>query len=297
MTDKRSTRQVHRHVASARVGGASYKNVPTKSVSVGSTRFVYRELGVDTGIPVIFVNHLAANLDNWDPRVVDGIAAKHRVITFDNRGVGATEGKTPDSVEAMARDTVAFIRALGFDQVDLLGFSLGGFVSQVIAQQEPALVRKIILAGTGPAGGEGIVNVTKLSYLDTFKALATFKDPKELLFFTRTANGKSEARAFIKRLKARTDDRDKAIAVRAFRTQLKAIHAWGLEQPSDLSRIQQHVLVANGDDDRMVPTSNSYDLARRLPNATLRIYPDAGHGDIFQFHERFVREALEFLGS
>ena len=297
MTDKRSTRQVHRHVASARVGGASYKNVPTKSVSVGSTRFVYRELGVDTGIPVIFVNHLAANLDNWDPRVVDGIAAKHRVITFDNRGVGATEGKTPDSVEAMARDTVAFIRALGFDQVDLLGFSLGGFVSQVIAQQEPALVRKIILAGTGPAGGEGIVNVTKLSYLDTFKALATSKDPKELLFFTRTANGKSEARAFIKRLKARTDDRDKAIAVRAFRTQLKAIHAWGLEQPSDLSRIQHHVLVANGDDDRMVPTSNSYDLARRLPNATLRIYPDAGHGGIFQFHERFVREALEFLGS
>jgi pimeloyl-ACP methyl ester carboxylesterase len=98
-------------------------------------------------------------------------------------------------------------------------------------------------------------------------------------------------------LKERTDDRDKAIALRAFRTQLKAIHAWGLEQPADLSRIQQHVLVANGDDDRMVPTSNSYDLARRLPNATLRIYPDAGHGGIFQFHERFVREALEFLGS
>ena len=297
MVDKRSTRQVHRHAASARWGGTSYKNAPTKSVSVGGTRFVYRELGIDTGVPVIFVNHLAANLDNWDPRVVDGIAAKHRVITFDNRGVGATGGKTPDSVEAMARDTVAFIRALGFDQVDLLGFSMGGFISQVIAQQEPALVRKIILAGTGPAGGEGIVNVTKLSYLDTFKALATFKDPKELLFFTRTANGKSEAKAFVKRLKERTDDRDKAITVRAFRTQLKAIHAWGLEQPADLSRIQHHVLVANGDDDRMVPTSNSYDLARRLPNATLRIYPDAGHGGIFQFHERFVREALEFLGS
>ena len=297
MTDKRSTRQVHRHVSQRTLGGTSYKNAPTKSVSVGGTRFVYRELGIDTGIPVIFVNHLAANLDNWDPRVVDGIAAKHRVITFDNRGVGASEGKTPDSVEAMARDTVAFIRALGFDQVDLLGFSMGGFISQVIAQQEPALVRKIILAGTGPAGGEGIVNVTKLSYLDTFKALATFKDPKELLFFTRTANGKSEAKAFVKRLKERTDDRDKAITVRAFRTQLKAIHAWGLEQPADLSRIQHHVLVANGDDDRMVPTSNSYDLARRLPNATLRIYPDAGHGGIFQFHERFVPEALEFLGS
>jgi pimeloyl-ACP methyl ester carboxylesterase len=296
MVDKRSIRQVHRHAASARWGGTLHKNAPTKSVSVGGTRFVYRELGIDSGVPVIFVNHLAANLDNWDPRVVDGIAAKRRVITFDNRGVGATGGNTPDSVEAMARDAVAFIRALGYDQVDLLGLSMGGFISQVVAQQEPALVRKIILAGTGPAGGEGIVNVTKLTYLDTFKALATFKDPKELLFFTRTANGKSEAKTFVKRLKERTVDRDKAITVRAFRTQLKAIHAWGLEQPADLSRIQHHVLVANGDDDRMVPTSNSYDLARRLPNATLRIYPDAGHGGIFQFHERFVREALEFLG-
>jgi pimeloyl-ACP methyl ester carboxylesterase len=299
MADQRSTERVpggHRH-ASAHVGLTSYKNAPTKAVSVGGTRFVYRELGLDTGVPVIFVNHLAGNLDNWDPRVVDGIAAKHRVITFDNRGVGATEGTTPDSVDAMAQDAVAFIRALGFDHVDLLGFSLGGFISQVIAQQEPALVRKIILAGTGPAGGEGIVDVTKLTYLDTFKAFATFKDPKEYLFFTRTANGKSAARVFVRRLKERTDDRDKAMALRAFRKQLRAIHAWGLEKPSDLGRIQHPVLVANGDADRMVPTSNSYDLARRLPNATLRIYPDAGHGGIFQFHERFVSEALEFLGS
>jgi pimeloyl-ACP methyl ester carboxylesterase len=264
---------------------------------VGGTRFVYRELGIDSGVPVIFLNHLAANLDNWDPRVVDGIAAKHRVITFDNRGVGGSQGKTPDTVEAMAHDAVAFIRALGFDQVDLLGFSLGGMVSQVIAQQEPALVRKLILAGTGPAGGDGIANVTKLTYLDTFHAYATLTDPKELLFFTRTAHGKSEAKAFIKRLKERTNDRDKAIAIGAFRTQLKAIHAWGLQKPADLSTIGHPVLVANGDDDRMVPTSNSYDLASRLPNATLRIYPDAGHGGIFQAHERFVSEALDFLGS
>ena len=212
----------------SRLGGTSYKNAPTKSVSASGTRFVYRELGVDTGIPVIFLNHLAANLDNWDPRVVDGIAAKHRVITFDNRGVGASQGKTPDTVEAMAQDAVAFIRALGLDRVDLLGFSMGGFVSQVIAQREPALLRKIILAGTGPAGGAGIVNVTRLSYLDNLKALATRKNPEELLFFTRTANGKSQAKAFIKRLKERTDDRDKPITLRTFRTHLKAIHAWGL---------------------------------------------------------------------
>ena len=293
MADKKTARRVHQHPASA----PSYTNAPTKSVSVGDTQFVYRELGTQNGVPVIFVNHLYANLDNWDPRVVDGIAAKHHVITFDNRGIGATKGKTPDSVEAMAKDAVAFIRALGYDQVDLLGFSLGGFVSQVIAQQEPTLVRKIILAGTGPAGGEGILNVTKLTYLDTFHAVSTFKDPKELLFFTRTAHGKSEAKAFVKRLKERTDDRDKTVSVRAFQTQLKAIRKWGLEQPADLSRIQHPVLVANGDDDRMVPTSNSYDLASRLPNATLRIYPDAGHGGIFQFHDRFVGEALTFLGS
>jgi pimeloyl-ACP methyl ester carboxylesterase len=300
MASKRPARHApasHLRSTISRSGGTSYKNAPTKSVLVGETRFVYRELGTDTGVPVIFVNHLAANLDNWDPRVIDGIAAKHRVITFDNRGVAASEGKTPTSVQAMASDAVALIRALGFDQVDLLGFSLGGFISQVIAQQEPALLRKIILAGTGPAGGEGIVNVTKLSYLDTFKAAVSFKDPKELLFFTRTAHGKSEAKAFIKRLKERTSDRDKAVPLRTAQRQLKAIHAWGLAQPSDLSGIYHPVLVANGEADRMVPTSNSYDLDRRLPNSTLRIYPDAGHGGIFQFHERFVAEATEFLGS
>ena len=141
-------------------------------------------------MPVIFLHHLAAVLDNWDPRVIDGIAARHRVITFDNRGVGASQGSTPDSIEAMARDAVAFIRALGFDQVDLLGFSMGGFVAQVIAQKEPHLVRKIILAGTGPAGGEGIDNVTSVTIRDTIKAVLTFKDPKHYLFFTTTANGK-----------------------------------------------------------------------------------------------------------
>src|SRR6476469_7664509 len=137
MTGKRTTRHdpaSHLHEASARWRGTSYKNAPTKSVSVGGTRFVYRELGIDSGVPVIFLNHLAAVLDNWDPTVVDGIAAKHRVITFDNRGIGASQGSTPASIEAMARDAIAFIRALGFAQVDLLGFSMGGFVAQVIAQ-------------------------------------------------------------------------------------------------------------------------------------------------------------------
>ncbi len=275
----------------------TYKEAPTNAIDIGEARFAYRKLGANTGVPVIFLNHLAAVLDNWDPRVVDGIAARHPVITFDNRGVGASRGKPPNTVAEMARDAIAFIRALGFERVDLLGFSLGGFVAQVIAQEEPQLVRKIVLAGTGPAGGEGIDKVTSVTIRDMVKAALTFKDPKEYLFFTRTANGKSAAQQFVKRLRERAGDRDKAISVTAFRTQLKAIHAWGSQQPSDLTRIHQPVLVINGEADRMVPSSNSVDLARRLPNAQLELYADAGHGGIFQYHEEFVGTVLRFLES
>jgi pimeloyl-ACP methyl ester carboxylesterase len=276
---------------------STYKDAPTRTLDVGGTSFAYRQLATHTGVPVIFLNHLGAVLDNWDPRVIDGIAARHQVITFDNRGVGASQGKTPDSIEAMARDAVAFIRALGFEQVDLLGFSMGGFVAQVIAQKEPHLVRKIILAGTGPAGGEGIDKVTSLTIHDMIQAALTFKDPKYYLFFTTTTNGKRAAQAFLQRLKERTDHRDTPISLASFRAHLKAIHAWGLQEPSDLTGIQQPVLVANGDDDRMVPSRNSADLARRLPHAQLIIYPDAGHGGIFQYHEEFVPAALKFFES
>ena len=273
----------------------SYKNAPTRTVSAGGIDFAYRELGPETGVPLVLVTHLAAVLDNWDPRVVDGIAAKHRVITFDNRGVGASTGTTPRTIEAMAKDAVTFIRALGLNQVDLLGFSMGGMIAQVIVQDEPQLVRKLILAGTGPAGGEGITNVTKLSNLDTVRALLTLQDPKQFLFFTRTPNGRRAGKEFLARLKERTDNRDKAISLKAYRAQLTAIHRWGLERPHDLSVIDQPVLVANGESDRMVPTTNSVDLARRLPDSELVIYPDAGHGGIFQFHGEFVEKALEFL--
>jgi pimeloyl-ACP methyl ester carboxylesterase len=273
----------------------SYKNAPTRTVSAGGMDFAYRELGPKTGVPLVLVTHLAAVLDNWDPRVVDGLAAKHRVITFDNRGVGASTGTTPKTIQAMATDAVTFIRALGLTQVDLLGFSMGGMIAQVIVQDEPQLVRKLILAGTGPAGGEGITNVTRLSHLDTVRALLTLQDPKQFLFFTRTRNGRQAGKQFLARLKERTDNRDKAITLKAYFAQLAAIHRWGLEQPQDLSGIRQPVLVANGESDRMVPTTNSLDLARRLPDSDLVIYPDAGHGGIFQFHEQFVAKALEFL--
>ncbi|WP_338498725.1 alpha/beta hydrolase [Streptomyces sp. SJL17-4] len=275
----------------------SHRDVPTRSVSLGGVDFVYRQLGPEgDGVPLILLHHLTAVLDNWDPRVVDGLAARRRVITFDNRGVGASGGSTPDTIEAMARDAVLFIRALGFEQVDLLGLSMDGFIAQVIAAEEPQLVRKVVLAGTGPAGGPGIDKVTALTLRDILKGILTRKDPKQFLFFTDTEHGRREARAFLERLKERTDDRDEAISLTSFRAQLKAIHRWGLQAPADLSRIRQPVLVANGESDRMVPSENTLDLAARLPRGELvPLYPDAGHGGIFQFHDAFVARALAFL--
>src|SRR5438477_7170612 len=203
------------------VVNVTWKDTPTKHIDVGGVTFAYRELGADAGVPLVFLHHLTAVLDDWDPRVIDGLAATRRVITFDYRGIGASGGSVPHSVEAMARDAVAFIRALGLDQVDLFGFSLGGMVSQVIAQEEPQLVRKMVLAGTGPAGGEGIDKVTRITIREIVRGLLTFKDPKYYLFFTQTPNGRTAAREFLGRLKERKEDRDKRISPIAFRAQLK----------------------------------------------------------------------------
>jgi pimeloyl-ACP methyl ester carboxylesterase len=285
-------------IADAPTGAAlntTWQTAPTQTVNAGGVEFAYRQLGPSTGVPVVFLTHLSAVLDNWDPRIVDGIAARHRVITFDNRGVGASSGSTPTTIEQMASDAVTFIRALGIDQVDLFGFSMGGMIAQVIAQEEPRLVRKMIIAGTGPAGGEGIDKVTRISYLDIARGLLTRQDPKQFLFFTRTPNGRAAGKEFLARLEERTNDRDKAISVRSFRAQLKAIHRWGKQEPADLASVHQPVLVMNGESDRMVPTKNTIDLDRRLPNSRLVVYPDAGHGGVFQFHEDFVKRALEFL--
>jgi pimeloyl-ACP methyl ester carboxylesterase len=274
---------------------AAFKDTPTHYIDAGGGRFAYRDLGPGTGVPVILLNHLGATLDNYDPRVVDGLATRHRVIAFDNRGVGASGGKTPSSIAAMAREAVTFVRAMGFDKVDLLGFSLGGFVAQEIVLTDAPLVRRLILTGTGPAGGVGINKVAGLTLRAMLKGALTLKDPKHYLFFTRTANGRRAAKAFLERLKERTSDRDAPIAICSFRAQLKAIHAWGTQAPQDLGVITQPTFVANGDDDLMVPTANTVDLARRIPGAKLAIYKDAGHGGIFQHHESFVVEALAFL--
>jgi len=273
----------------------TFENATTQSVDVNGTKFVFREIGKKGGIPVVLLHHLTAVLEDWDPRVADGLAAKHHVIVFDNRGVGGSGGSTPKTVEEMARDAVTFIGALGFSKVDLLGFSLGGFVAQVIAQQQPGLVRKIILAGTGPAGGEGIANVGAVLQDAFGKAGTSNRHPKQFLFFTQTRNGQAAADDFLRRLRERTKDLDTPVSNETVQAQLAAIGAWGQGHATTLGTVQHPVLVVNGDDDVMVPSFNSFELARRLPNAQLSIFPDAGHGGIFQHHAAFVQQALAFL--
>lgn len=197
----------------------------------------------------------------------------------------------------MARDVIALIEALGLEQVDLLGFSLGGFVAQDVVLKAPKLVRRLILTGTGPAGGTGIDKVGPVSWPLMLKGLLTLQDPKTYLFFTSTANGRQAAKAFLERLKERRVDRDRGPTPRAFLRQLQAIKAWGRQAPQPLDGIRIPVLIANGDNDIMVPTVNSHDMARRIPGSELVIYPDAGHGGIFQYHSAFVPLALRFLND
>lgn len=275
----------------------SFAEAPTQFITAAGSRFAYRELGRSGDVPVVMLNHWGANLDNFDPSIVDGLARRHRVIAIDYRGIGASTGTAPVTVGEMARDTMALIRAMGFAQVDLFGFSLGGFVAQDIAVREPGLVRKLILTGTGPAGGAGIDQVGPVSWPLMLKGLLTLRDPKFYLFFTSTENGRRSADAFLKRLKERKTARDKGPSPRAFLRQLQAIKAWGQQPPQDLSRLQMPVLIANGDHDIMVPTPLSHDMAHRFPNAQLVIYDDAGHGGVFQYHADFASKALAFLAE
>lgn len=273
----------------------TYATVPTRFVDANGIKFAYRSYGKDGDIPVIYFNHLTANLDNCDPRIMDSIAAHRHIISFDYRGVGATTGEQGTSIPEMAKDAIAFIHALGYKQVDIVAFSMGGFITQELLIVEPQLVRKMILAGTGPRGGQGISDVVGLTYKDIFKGLFTFRDPKFYLFFTQNKVGKEAARDFLKRLKERTENRDKKVKLSVLKKQLKAIAAWGHDVPADLSVFKHPVLVANGDHDRMVPTPNSYDLAKRFTNSEIIIYPNSGHGGIFQYHEAFLKKAVPFL--
>jgi pimeloyl-ACP methyl ester carboxylesterase len=253
-------------------------------------------VGPTTGVPVVFLHHFTAVLDDWDPAVVDGIAAERRVILVDLRGVGNSGGTTPDSIEAMAGDAIAFLAALGLSSVDLLGFSLGGMVAQVIVERRPDLVRRVILAGTAPAGDQGPAATGAVLQGALEKASAQGKHPKHFLFFSPTATSQAAADAFLARLDERTEDRDAPVTNETIGAQLTALAKWEQgSSPAGLTNVDQPVLVVNGDDDTMLPTISSFHLAQLLPDVQLSVYPDSGHGGIFQHHDVFVAQALDFL--
>jgi len=275
-----------------------WRSTPTQTVAVGGTTFTYRELGPRGGLPLVFLHHFTATLDDWDPRVIDGLAARRHVITFDNRGVGGSGGKVPHTVAAMAADAIAVVRALGHERIDLLGFSLGGGVAQEVVLREPQLVRRLILTGTGHRGGGGLTKMPLIVGGAYAKAALGRVDPRHFLFFPRTPNGKKAAVDYIARLGERTaSDRVPKISQQARIAQLAAIREAGLGEPHDLDRITQPTFVANGEDDVMVATARSRTLAERIPDSRLTIYPDSGHGGIFQHHDRFVPEVLAFLAE
>lgn len=274
-----------------------WNTTPNRHVDAEGGRIAYRRLGTDTGVPVVLLNHWGANLDNFDPRIVEGLAVDRPVYALNFRGVGGSSGEAPLTVAAMATDMIAAIRGLGLGPVDLIGFSLGGFVAQQILVDAPELVRRAILAGTGPAGGTGIDRVGVVSWPLIAKGMVTFRDPKTYLFFTSSASGKRAASAFLSRLKERTRDRDQSVSPNVFLRQLKAIKSWGTQAPQALDAVSIPVLIANGDQDIMVPSENSTDMARRIPGAELVLYPDAGHGGIFQYYEAFLQRARTFLAA
>jgi len=275
----------------------SYAKAPARTVTTGGATYAYRELGPKGGVPVVFFVHLAGNLDNWDPRIVDAIAKNRHVITFDQRGVGASSGKVPRTIDEAADHAYEFITALGFDKIDVFSFSMGGMIAQDLVVKHPDLVRRLVLTGTGPRGGKDMDKVVGVTYWDILRATLTRSDPKEFLFFKRNAKGKAAAKAFVKRLEERTTDRDTPVRLRAFRTQLNAIAAYGRSTPSDLSTFTQPTLIANGDHDRMVPSVLSEDLHQRIKGSELVIYPDSGHGGIFQYHEEFAPLTAAFLAD
>jgi len=277
---------------------ASNTAAPTQFVTVGDNTYAYRQFGSGPGLPLLFLQHFTGTLDNWDPAVTDPLALGRSVILFENTGIGRSSGKVPTTVAGMADHAMKFLDALGLTRVDVLGFSLGGMVAQVMALKRPALLRRIVLTGTGPEGGVGVA-------MDRPQLLKTFADQKLpssekllTLFFATTETSQSAGRQFVQRLARRTEDKDTPTTAEAAGAQLAAMAAWeksGGEPFADLKKITQPVLVTNGNNDIMIPTVNSFTLSAYLPNAQLIIYPDSGHGALFQHAGAYTSHVSEFL--
>ncbi|ERJ71352.1 hydrolase, alpha/beta domain protein [Porphyromonas sp. oral taxon 278 str. W7784] len=271
----------------------SYTQAKIQTLSVEGMRTAYRRIGTSEGTPILFLNHLAASMDGADPMLLDALAEHFPVIAFDYQGIGCSGGEAPLSVEQMARETITFVRGLGHTRVHLLGLSLGGFVAQAMLRLAPELISSVILAGTGPAGDAGIARVPRITYYDMLRGALTGRDARYYLFFPQTKEARLRGEAFIARTKGFVDP-DQPTKVKTLRRQLRAVVGWAKSAPQDLSEVSQRVWVVNGDHDRMVSTSGSYDMARRLPHATLTIYEGAGHGAIFQEPDRFIQQATAF---
>lgn len=270
------------------------ETAPTKYIEANGVKFSYRTLGPKSGTPLIFLQHFTGNIDAWDPAVVNALAKTRPVVVFNNRGVGATNGVVADSVAQMTTDAYAFIQALGYKQVDLLGFSMGGFVAQELAAQHPELVHKVILAGTThQGGGNNLMRVLGEAF-----SRANAPDPRHYLFFSQTDAGKKAGREFLARVCARTKDRDPESGKEIADAHGKALIVFTSTPDPEyktLKAINQPVLVVTGSNDTMLPTEGSITIFKQLKNAQLVLYPDANHGSIFQYHDSFVNTADFFL--
>ena len=262
--------------------------------------FAYRDTGGGEGaVPLVLLQHFRGNLDNWDPALIDALATARRVVTFDNAGVGGSTGTTPGGIEQMARDAIAFLTAMEISQADLLGFSIGSFVAQQIALTRPAIVRRLVLASAAPQGAAGMHGWAP----EVIGAVGTPQTSPEAylgVFFTRSAASQQAGKEALRRMYARTVDRDTATTWATREAQYDAVCTWGIPDHGLLQRlgaIDMPVFVANGDSDPMILPRYSYLLAGLIPDARVKIYPDSAHGFLFQHHAEFAADVDAFLTS
>ena len=275
----------------------SYLKTGNSFITVNGNRIAYRELlKGKSEVPLVMLVHLAANMDNWDPKLIDILAEKQHVILVDLPGIGDSQGKVAVSIPGMAEQGISIIKEFGYSKINLLGLSMGGMVAQEIVKLDNQLVNKLILVGTGPRGGKGIKNIIGITFKYIFKAALEKTDPKRFIFYNHDKEGKMEAEKVLRRLAERNGKYlDKATTIPSFLRQLRAISKWGKEKADNLSFINQPTLIINGDNDLMVATENSYDMHDRIANSKLVIYPNSGHGSLFQFPEKFSDEVQNFL--
>jgi pimeloyl-ACP methyl ester carboxylesterase len=269
--------------------------VPTQFVEENGIRFAYRRFGIETGVPLLFMQHFRGGMDNWDPAVTDGFASSRPVILFNNAGVASSSGKTPNTIGAMSEHAGDFVGALGLSQIDILGFSIGGFIGQALTIRHPSLVRRLLLVGTGPRAGQPTQDPNVKQHAQTpDPSLEDFL----YLFFAPSVSSQAAGRAFWERRHLRKKDVDPPTSPQMMEAQLAALTEWGQVKGArfaELKSITQPTMVVNGNNDIMVPTINSFTLSQHIPNAQLIIYPNSGHGSLFQYPELFLSHAHAFL--